>query len=151
MNFPEKYIQRAKPGEPFTLHSGDKSDTLYDINSMLMDDAWLREILNYIPHSPHYLGIPTGGALIAREASRVNHTLCSIIKDGEIKGQIPKGAFLLVDDVVTTGKSLEDALNTLRWCDVDVTKGRIYVVVDRRPLHRRQLKIMSMFDVLNSS
>jgi orotate phosphoribosyltransferase len=145
MKFPEQYTQRAKLGEEFTLHSGDKSGVKYDVNSLLMDDGWFREVIKNIIYSPHYVGIPTGGALIAREASRQHNTLCSMIKDDEIKGKIPRGPFLLVDDVTTTERSLIEALKILQKYNVEISLGGIYVVMDRRPKDKRRLDITAMF------
>lgn len=145
MKFPETYIRRAKPGEDFTLHSGDKSGVKYDVVSMFMDNGWVREIIRNIPYSQHYVGIPTGGAIIAREASRQHNALCSMIKDDEIKGTIPSGPFLLVDDVTTTEGSLKEALKILQRYNVELSRCGIYVVMDRRPKDKRSLDITAMF------
>ena len=91
MGFPEEFIKRAREEEHFTLHSGRKSRILYDINSMLMDDAWLRRIIDSVPTSHHYVGIVSGGAIIARVVSWARGANCSMIKDGELKGNGPEG------------------------------------------------------------
>lgn len=136
MNFPDEYIKRGD----FKLHSGQKTDRFYDINSLITDENYLEQIIRSLPVSNHYIGIATGGALIALAASRRTGAKFSMIKDGELKGNPPIDEWILVDDVTTTENSLRDALKI-----VPTKPKEIYVVVDRRA--KKNLKINSIYEV----
>ena len=127
MKFPEKYIKHGN----FILHSGQTSDIFYDVNALLTDNFYLRYLLDEVPRSKHYVGIVTGGALIAIIAhihhGRFPGSKFSMIKDGELKGEIPDRDWTLIDDVVTTGNSLLEAIIT-----AGSKPKNIFVVVDRR-------------------
>ena len=150
--FPKKYI---KHGE-FTLHSGQRSDTLYDVNEMLTDEGELQKILSAFPWQVDTcVGVATGGAIIASHMIKYGMHFV-MVKDGELKGEI-QGSYCLVDDVVTTEASIREALKIIAdsvrpsACDSElspsaprVRKPRyIFVVVDRR--RKKILKINSMF------
>jgi len=137
MKFPEDYIKRGD----FVLHSGQHSNILYDVNTLLTNDFYTRYILNKIPESGHYVGIATGGAIIARIASFERMARFSMVKDGELKGEIPNGYWVLIDDVVTTGKSLEEAIKLAG----SPSKG-IFVGVDRRERNENP-KVCSIFEL----
>lgn len=138
MKYPEKYIQRGR----FVLHSGQKTDILYDVNALLTDDFYAKYVVSMIPDNGHYVGITTGGALIAamvwesRPFSRF-----SMIKDGRLKGEIPSGEYLLIDDVTTTEASLREAIGT-----IEKKPSEIIVCMDRR-LEDKTLKVNSIFEV----
>ena len=121
--YPEKHIKKGN----FILHSGQKSNFLIDVNSLLSDNFYLSIILEKIPLAPHYVGIATGGAIIGRILSKENGVKFSMVKDGELKGEIPEGDYLLVDDVVTTGNSLKEAIKI-----IGKQPKQIWVVLDRR-------------------
>ncbi len=104
MKFPEKYIKRGN----FKLHSGQSSDIFYDVNEMLTDDFYMMQILDNIPLNNHYIGIATGGAIIARLISSERKSKFSMIKDGVLKGDSPSGDWILIDDMVTTGSANEN-------------------------------------------
>jgi len=123
MRFPERYRKQGK----FILHSGQNSYVFYDVNAMLTSDYYLRQILDKVPMSDHYVGIVTGGAIIARLISSERKSKFSMIKDEELKGDFPSGKWILIDDVVTTGASLEEAVKI-----VGKNPEEIFVVVDRR-------------------
>lgn len=139
MKFPEKYIIRGE----FILHSGQKSSAFYDVNAMLTDDLALDKILREIPSFPylhHYVGIATGGAIIGRMLSWERKRKFSMIKDGKIKGERPKGDWLLIDDIVTTGKSLLEAITI-----VGSNPREIITLVDRRERNENPL-VRSIFE-----
>lgn len=124
MKFPEEYIER----EEKTPHSGQTSDTFYNVNSLLMENLYLRYILRHIPANEHYVGISTGGALMAMAAhTQYIYSRLSIIKEGKLLGKKPSGPWYLIDDVVTTGRSLLEAISS-----VGSNPKEIIVAVDRR-------------------
>ena len=136
MKFPEKYIERGE----FILHSGQKSKIRYDVNLLLTDNLYVNHILNRIPHSGHYVGIVTGGAIIASLISREFNSKYSMIKDGELKGSMPD-KYILIDDVTTTGGSLEEAINL-----IGKNPSQIVVVFDRRERNENP-EVYSIFDL----
>lgn len=137
MKFPEKYVKR----EERILHSGQSSNVFYDVNGLLTDDFYLRHIYHKIPFSKHYVGIATGGAIIAGIASFERMSRFSIVKDGELKGEIPNGDWVLIDDVVTTGKSLEEAIKL-----AGSPPKEIFVGVDRRQENKNP-EVIPIFDL----
>ena len=126
--FPEKYIRRGK----FKLHSGGTTDTFYDVNTMLTDQDYLEHITKHIPVCDCYVGIATGGAIIASQYGNF-----AMIKDGELKGKV-EGDYCLIDDVVTTESSILKAIEI-----IGRPPKHIFVVVDRRG--RKFIKIRAMF------
>ena len=133
MKFPKKYIKHGD----YVLHSGQRSDTLYDVNEMITDEQELQKILNAFPWQVDTcVGIATGGAIIASHMIRYGMNFV-MFKDGELKGQI-QGSYCLVDDVVTTEASIREALKI-----IGIKPRYIFVVVDRR--RKKVLKINSMF------
>ena len=138
MEFPERYIRRGR----FELHSGGVSDTFYDVNSLITDKNYFDTILDKVPKSRHYVGIATGGALIALAASREYEVEFSMVKDKELKGRVPKDDWVLIDDVVTTEGSLQDALKI-----ISLRPKEIFVVLDRRIPIYRELNLTSLFQV----
>ncbi len=136
MKFPEKYIKRGE----FTLHSGQKTNIEYDVNAMLTSNYYLRQILDRISKSDHYVGIATGGAIIARTISLEKKSKFSMIKDGELKGDFPSGKWILIDDVTTTGASLEEAVKI-----VGKNPEEIFVVLDRRTKNEKP-HVSSFYD-----
>lgn len=137
MKFPNEYIRHGK----FKLHSGDVSDIFYDVNALLTNDFYLDKILEAVPFSEHYVGIATGGAIIARLISREKNSKFSMIKDRELKGNSPKGEYILIDDVVTTENSLEDAIKI-----ISKKPESIFVVLDRRE-RNKNIEIYSVLEL----
>jgi len=135
MKFPEKYTLHGT----FKLHSGGVSDTLYDVNTLLTDKEYLKIVLDKIPHSPHYIGIATGGAIIVGIIAEKRNAKFSMIKDGRLKGPNPQEEFILIDDVVTTEGSINEAIAILE----DITPEKIFVVMDRRK--DKNLAVESVF------
>lgn len=135
MKFPEKYIKKGK----IKLHSGEITDTFYDVNEFLTDgDNLWRLVVQFINKNRKYfrtyVGIATGGAIIASQ-----HIPFAMIKDGKLIGEI-KGNYGLIDDVVTTENSLKEAIKIIGFEPND-----IFVVVDRRK--EKTLDITSMYEV----
>ena len=124
MKFPEEYIKHGD----FLLHSGQRSNVLYDVNELLTDAPSRNYILDKIPESGHYVGIATGGAILAGIISSKREARFSMVKDGKLKGEVPEGEWLLIDDVVTTGKSLLEAISL-----VGSNPKQIVAAIDRRP------------------
>jgi len=137
MKFPEEYIIHGRK----RLHSGQDTEIFYDVNALLTDSFYLNYVINNIPFSRHYVGIATGGAIIAALLAREKNTGFSMIKDGELKGKPPDKEWSLIDDVVTTGSSLEEAINI-----IGKNPSSIWVVVDRRT-EASNLLVNSIFEI----
>jgi orotate phosphoribosyltransferase len=138
MKFPEEFIERGSR----VLHSGQTSDVFYNVNAILTDDFYLRHILNKIPRSEHYIGVATGGSLIAL-VSHVKYpeSKFSMIKDGKLLGEKPAEEYILIDDVVTTGNSLLEAISILRSMP-----EKIIAAVDRRPENKNP-EVKAVFEI----
>ena len=147
MKFPEEYVKKGK----FVLHSGEITDTFYDVNTMLTNNNEMCKIVEFIispyklgdetlyigkPPFDTYVGIATGGAIIASQFRPYNWAM---IKDGELKGEV-RGNFCLIDDVVTTENSIRDAINI-----IGRKPKKTFVVVDRRK--NKTMEIESMHQV----
>ena len=139
MKFPEKYIRHGK----FVLHSGENSNIFYDVNTMLTEDFYLNYILDRIPKSEHYVGIATGGALLAIAAHvKYPDSKFFTIHNGELKRDYPLGPWILIDDVVTTGKSLLEAIAV-----VGSQPKEIIVMADRRDKNENP-NVRTIFELL---
>jgi len=137
MKFPKKYIKYGN----FKLHSGDDSNIFYDVNALLTDKKYRDFILDSIPFSNIYVGIATGGAIIAALTVCYWYSQFGIIKDGELKGKIRKhGKYILIDDVITTGQSINEAIKIIGW-----KPTHIIAVVDRR-INKSQFEVYSIFE-----
>ena len=123
------------------MHSGQTSNIFYDVNALLTDKTYLMEVLKNISFDEHYVGIATGGAIIAGIIHLRHGAKFSMVKDGELKGEFPKGYWTLIDDVVTTGNSLLEAISI-----VGSKPERIIVVVDRREKNENP-KVNSIFEI----
>lgn len=138
MKFPEEYIERV----PMVLHSDQTSDTFYNVNSLLMENLYLRYILRHIPANEHYVGISTGGALMVMAAhTQYIYSRLSIIKEGKLLGKKPSGPWYLIDDVITTGRSLLEAISS-----IGSNPKEIIVAVDRRPENANPM-VRSIFQI----
>ncbi len=148
MEFPEEYIKRAEEGAEFTLHSGRKSRVLYDVNAMWENAYWRAKIFESVPSGEHYVGIRTCGEKIAKAVSEIRGKPYSAIsKEGVLEWGVPLKSCILIDDVATTGKSLEEALEVLKSKGIYQDDVDIFVVVDRRLESNRLLNLHAMFDV----
>ena len=130
MRFPKKYMKQGD----FTLHSGLHSKVFYDVNALLTDFDEFGKIMRAIPECDCYVGIATGGAIIASHLWN-----WAMVKDGELKGEIT-GEYCIVDDVVTTETSIRECIEA-----VGRPPQYIFVVVDRRRKNDKKLKIHSMY------
>lgn len=138
MKFPEEYIKHGN----FLLHSGQHSDIFYDVNAMLTEPLYLSHILYSIPWSNNYVGIATFGEAIVVGLKVENPSVrISIVKDKELKGKKPEGSWILIDDVVTTGRSLLEAISL-----AGSAPEEIIVAVDRRPENRNPI-VKSVFEI----
>ena len=152
----KKYLHRGD----YTLSSGQKSDKYFDIKSMIgnYDQYVLQDVLTDklhrdIDHKTYSTlgGLELGGALIV--ASMVVsdlHTKCFIRKTERTHGLKkniegnPVSPILLVDDVISTGDTIQTALN---FCDLDSHKvvGTL-CVINRSGLDNiNNLPIYSLF------
>ncbi len=138
LRYPQEHIERGS----FVLHSGGRAAFRYDVNSLLANEAHRRDILERIPMSEHYVGIATGGALIAGWVAQERGQAFSMVKDGELKGRVPKEDYLLIDDVVTTESSLREAISA-----IGKKPREILVAVDRRKEQDRDLEIISLYEI----
>jgi orotate phosphoribosyltransferase len=138
MKFPEKYIKHGD----FVLHSGKRSDIFYDVTKALTDNSVFDFVVLNIPLREHYIGIATGGALMAIAAHTEYSPLSklSIIKESKLLGEKPKGEWILFDDVVTTGNSL---LEAIALCESNPSE--IIVAVDRRRQNEKP-KVRAIFE-----
>lgn len=132
--FPKEYIKKGH----FRLHSGEVTDTFYDVNAYLTEH--IEEFVNKVKRPTKgenvtFVGIATGGAIIASHFPK-----WAMIKDGELKGEI-FDEYYLIDDVVTTERTFVDAINIIGRAP----KGYI-VVVDRR-VGQKFMKIKSLYVV----
>ena len=138
MKFPEQYI---KYGD-FLLHSRQHSDIFYDANAMLTNTLYLTYFVQNIPWANHYVGIATFGEAIVTGLKMENPSReISVIKDGELKGRKPEGPWILIDDVVTTGRSLLEAIAL-----IGSQPSQIIVVVDRRERNENP-KVRAIFEL----
>lgn len=132
MKFPKRYIKKGR----FKLHSGQYSDTLYDVNELLTDyDEWVK-IRDAIPkYYDTYVGIATAGAIISFYFK--TYKKIAFIKDGELKGNVI-GDYCLIDDVCTTENSIKEAIKI-----IGIKPSYIFVVMDRRK--EKTLEIESLY------
>src|SRR3972149_8134595 len=128
MKFPEEYIEINEK----RLHSGGSSKYFCNFEKLLTDTECLDEIYRKIPFNRHYVGIITGGGLMAMALHARNWLAggrgkISFIKNGELWGHSPEDNWILIDDVTSTGNSLRQAIAT-----IGKDPYLIYVGVDRR-------------------
>ena len=142
MKFPQKYRIEGE----FNLLSGRKSNLFYDIEQMLLDPFYLHYIADNIPFSRHYVGILTGGLMMAQAAHMKyrDSRLSYVKKDNAFVGQKPEGEWMLIDDVVTTGGSLIKAISL-----AESHPKRIFVAVDRRDEKEKisGIEIETLFEI----
>ncbi len=132
----------------FKLHSGQYSDTIYDVKEMICNDE-LPEILDYInTNLDMYIfntvvGIESAGSIVATQVYMSHHDirLASITKDDKLIGKVVE-PYLLIDDVTTSENSIRKAIEI-----IGKEPEKIFVVVDRREEDKSSLKIDSMFRV----
>jgi len=136
IKFPGEYIKEGR----FVLNSGLESNIKYEVEELLTNPLYLNYVLDNIPLSEHYIGIASGGALMAIAA----HSRFSMVKKNEFYGEKPEGAWVLIDDVVTTDGSLNKAIKLIKR-----KPDKIIVAVDRRDLEGtiKTLEVISLFQI----
>jgi len=141
IKYPEKYIHKGN----FVFNSGQTSTFKYEVEEMLTDPFYLEYLLKNIHLSNHYIGIASGGALMAIVVHVRNpSSKLSIIKKQEgLFGEKPSGKWVLIDDVVTTGGSLRRAIEL-----IGSVPEKIIVAVDRREVKEKifELEVISLFE-----
>jgi len=130
----------------FKLHSGQQSNTLYDVKAMICDnklpyitDSLDRSLRDFIQYGNFTIvGIESAGAIIATYASHIyDWELAIVTKDNELVGNVSED-YCLVDDVVTTENTIRKAIELIGY-----DPKHIFCVVDRREI--KSLNIDSMF------
>lgn len=136
MKFPEEYVLKGN----FTLHSGRRSGILYDVNSLLTNGFYRERLMENLPESEHYVGIATGGAIIASLMAERKGKNFSMIHDGVLKGKTPENDYVLIDDVITTGESIKRAVKIIKRNPLEIC-----VAFDRREENKNP-KVSSVFE-----
>lgn len=134
----------------FKLHSGQYNDTFYDVKEMIVDNK-LYEILDYIISNLDIyrfntvVGIESAGAIIASHLPMKIHDLrlAIITKENKIVGKVVE-PYLLIDDVISTGRSIQDAIDS-----IGTHPTNIFSVVDRRDIKSSfgNIEVESIFKV----
>lgn len=132
-----KYIKEYK--DPQTLHSGQTSHLVIDVIWMLTDPRLRKNIIQEMSakispvNTVTIVGIETGGAILASLVAEQKNMMYGVYrKDGTLimpKDTVDKKDVIIIDDVKTTGKSLEEARQALEDKGFHVTA--IYTAVDR--------------------
>lgn len=136
-----KYLHRGN----YVLSSGISSNLYFDIKNMIgsfdqyvLDDAITDKMHNDIDHKTYSClgGLELGGALIVASMNVSNlHTKCFIRKRQRIHGLKkmiegkPVSPILLVDDVLSTGKTVKEAIWQLKDAKLEV--AGILCVINR--------------------
>lgn len=122
----------------FLLTSGLHSDTYFEKFRLIENPALLsellKELLKKIDNIQWVVGPVVGGAIIAFEAGRILNSRAAFTEKTE-EGMALKRGFnikdddniIIVDDVLTTGKSIKGTIDALKGKNI---KG-IYVLIDR--------------------
>ena len=124
----------------FTLHSGAKSDRLWDAKLLLKEENKedLKEIVKtlreLIPSKSYVIGIKTMGAVLGKSLEK--HIIFDP-KTKTLEGELPRDAlYVILDDVLTTGNSVLEVIDYI---------GRlpesIYVLVVREDLNGGMKKL----------
>ena len=126
-------IDKIKKEGDFILHSGDKSDVLYDVLEVVGTKKFLNSFKKFIRKEEYLVGIEFGGAILAAMSGK---PFGIVRKDGTVYGEIPNN-YSIIDDVITTGNSIESAIFRIQ----------------KRPKHvccivnRSSLDVHSMYEV----
>ena len=149
-DYQEKFLSLAiesgafKLGD-FTLKSGRQSPYFFNASSFLeyghlnqlaevmAEKIAVSEISFDIIFGPAYKGIFLASVL----ASKLNKPVCFNRKEekdhgegGSLIGAKPAGKVLIVDDVISSGLAIREALNILKPYDVEITG--VFVTLDRQ-------------------
>lgn len=131
-------VQRGK----VTLSSGKKSDLFIDAKRVLMCKGGMQDVVNLVSNQAsmvsaayNTVGGPANGAflLVSALLATPSHFKNGFVlnKDGSYEGYLPnpKDKVLIVEDVVTTGKSVKRVIDFVELHGATV--GHIVCIVDR--------------------
>lgn len=147
----EKLIQSVTVNGNFTLSGGDKSNVYYDVKKLIMEPSLLTDIITTLEYNIAYHlaedyvigdypksigGVETGSIPLITALSlrmklpgfyvrkhRKNYGLNKLVEGNLISPCI------LVEDVLTTGHSIIDAIDYIQEKDVEVLA--VFPIVDR--------------------
>ena len=149
----------------FTLKSGRKSPYFFNASALIEHGSLdkLGEILAAkvkdsslefdMIFGPAYKGIFLGSILATKLSKERNMPICfnrKEVKDhgegGSLIGALPKGNVLIIDDVISSGLAIREALDYLRNYDVNVAGA--LVTLDRQEQGQNS-KLMASSELIN--
>ena len=149
----------------FTLKSGRKSPYFFNASALIEHGSLdkLGEILAAkvkdsnlefdMIFGPAYKGIFLGSILATKLSKEVNMPICfnrKEVKDhgegGSLIGALPKGNVLIIDDVISSGLAIREALDYLRKYDVNVAGA--LVTLDRQE-QGQNTKLMASSELID--
>ena len=149
----------------FTLKSGRKSPYFFNASALIEHGSLdkLGEILAAkvkdsnlefdMIFGPAYKGIFLGSILATKLSKEKNTPICfnrKEVKDhgegGSLIGALPKGNVLIIDDVISSGLAIREALDYLRNYDVNVAGA--LVTLDRQEQGQNS-KLMASSELIN--
>ena len=149
----------------FTLKSGRKSPYFFNASALIEHGSLdkLGEILAAkvkdsslefdMIFGPAYKGIFLGSILATKLSKERNMPICfnrKEVKDhgegGSLIGALPKGNVLIIDDVISSGLAIREALDYLRNYDVNVSSA--LVTLDRQEQGQNS-KLMASSELIN--
>ena len=149
----------------FTLKSGRKSPYFFNASALIEHGSLdkLGEILAAkvkdsslefdMIFGPAYKGIFLGSILATKLSKERNIPICfnrKEVKDhgegGSLIGALPKGNVLIIDDVISSGLAIREALDYLRNYDVNVSSA--LVTLDRQEQGQNS-KLMASSELIN--
>ena len=138
----EKILSCLKQGN-FTLHSGQKSEYIFDVMQLIADFDFQQEFCEFV-NGDFLVGVEFGGSILAMLNGNEDYAI--IRKNGTIYGSLIPKDYVLLDDVVTTENSLRTAMKQLHD-KIGYYPDEIKCVVDRRAEKDKSLHIESMFEI----
>ena len=149
----------------FTLKSGRKSPYFFNASALIEHGSLdkLGEILAAkvkdsnlefdMIFGPAYKGIFLGSILATKLSKEQNMPICfnrKEVKDhgegGSLIGALPKGNVLIIDDVISSGLAIREALDYLRKYDVNVAGA--LVTLDRQE-QGQNTKLMASSEIID--
>ena len=149
----------------FTLKSGRKSPYFFNASALIEHGSLdkLGEILSAkvkdsnlefdMIFGPAYKGIFLGSILATKLSKERNMPICfnrKEVKDhgegGSLIGALPKGNVLIIDDVISSGLAIREALDYLRKYDVNVAGA--LVTLDRQE-QGQNTKLMASSELID--
>ena len=139
----------------FTLKNGETSKYYFDMKNIISYPSLLKSIgdmiYNKLGDFDIICGIPYGGLPIATYISTRYNKPLIFVRDApkdygtkkQIEGEFKKtNKCVIIDDVITTGKSLQNAIDLLKD---KVTIVETFVIFDRQQGHCCSLPVKSLF------